>query len=132
MIVIDSSAIIAIAAGEPSAHECEKILEAENSVLISTGTVAEVLIVAARRKLVKEVSDILKSSVTQTIDLTPVRAHLAATAYIRWGKSFDKAGLNFGDCFSYATAKEFDCPLLYIGDDFVHTDIRSAISSAPA
>lgn len=129
MIVIDSSAIIAIAAGEASARECEKVLEAENSVLISTGTLAEVLVVATRRKLVKEVGDILKISVTQTVDLTPVRAHLAATVYTRWGKSFHKAGLNFGDCFAYATAEEFNCPLLYIGDDFAQTDIRSAIST---
>jgi ribonuclease VapC len=129
MIVIDSSAIIAIAAGEPMARECEKVLETEATVLISTGTLAEVPIVAARRKLIAAVGDILKSSVTQTVDLTPIRAHLAATAYTQWGKSFDKAGLNFGDCFAYATAKEFDCPLLYVGDDFAQTDISSARSS---
>jgi ribonuclease VapC len=127
MIVIDSSAIIAIAAGVPMARACEKVLEEQNSVLISTGTLTEVLIVAARRKLVKEVDDILKNSVTETVDLTPVRAHLAATAYARWGKTFHPASLNFGDCFAYATAQEFSCPLLYIGNDFAQTDVISAI-----
>jgi ribonuclease VapC len=129
MIVIDSSAIIAIAANEPMARECEKVLETETSVLISAGTLTEVLIVAARRKLIRHVDDVINASVTQKLDLTSARAHLAAAAYARWGKGFHKAALNFGDCFAYATAKEFDCPLLYVGDDFAQTDVSSAISA---
>jgi len=127
MIVIDSSAIIAIAANEPMARECERVLQTEKAVLISAGTLAEVLIVSIRRKLVEDVSDILNNAITQTVDVTPARAQLAATAYARWGKGIHPASLNFGDCFAYATAQEFDCPLLFIGDDFSRTDIKPAI-----
>jgi ribonuclease VapC len=130
MIVIDSSAIIAIAADEPMANACEEVLEAESDVLISAGRLTEVLIVAARRKLLEEVGAILKNIAPQTVDLTPARAHLAATAYTLRGKTFHKAGLNFGDCFAYATAKEFNCPLLFVGDDFAQTDVTSAIAPA--
>ena len=48
--------------------------------------------------------------------------------YSVWGKGVHPAGLNFGDCFAYATAKEFGCPLLYIGNDFPRTDVVSAIA----
>lgn len=48
-------------------------------------------------------------------------------AYSKWGKGFHPAGLNFGDCFAYALAKEQDCPLLYVGNDFSRTDIKSAL-----
>ncbi|MGF9563267.1 type II toxin-antitoxin system VapC family toxin [Neorhizobium sp. JUb45] len=129
MIVIDSSAIIAIAANEPMARDREKVLATEKVVLISAGTFAEVLIVSARRKLVQDVSDLLNSVITKTIDVTPFRAQRAAAAYSRWGKGFHPASLNFGDCFAYATAQEFDCPLLFIGDDFARTDIKPAIAA---
>jgi ribonuclease VapC len=62
------------------------------------------------------------------IIIEPVTAHQAMTArdaYRRFGKgSGHPARLNFGDCFAYALAKDFDEPLLFIGQDFVHTDIR--------
>ncbi len=129
MIVIDSSAIIAIATNEPMARECERVLQTEKAVLISAGTLAEVLIVAARRKLVQDVNDLLNSAITQIVDVTPARAQRAATAYAQWGKGIHPAALNFGDCFAYATAQEFDCPLLFIGDDFSRTDIKPAIAA---
>ena len=52
---------------------------------------------------------------------------LAVGAYRRFGKGQHPAHLNYGDCFSYAAARHFDCPLLFIGNDFSQTDIRSAI-----
>lgn len=51
-------------------------------------------------------------------------------AYRQWGKGFHPAGLNFGDCFAYALAKERDLPLLFVGNDFARTDIRPAIGLA--
>ena len=47
-------------------------------------------------------------------------------AYRLWGKGRHSAGLNFGDCFSYAAAKALDCPLLYVGEDFARTDLEAA------
>ncbi len=72
---------------------------------------------------------LITASGIEIIPLTSARAEVAATAYQRFGKGFHPASLNFGDCFSYATAKEFDCPLLYIGDDFARTDVRSALAA---
>jgi ribonuclease VapC len=51
----------------------------------------------------------------------------ATDAYARWGKGVHPAALNLGDCFAYALATELRCPLLYLGEDFARTDIRSAL-----
>jgi ribonuclease VapC len=63
------------------------------------------------------------------IDIEPVtmeQGHLARQAFLDFGKGRHKAGLNFGDCFAYALAKDFAEPLLFKGNDFSETDIRSA------
>ncbi len=73
---------------------------------------------------------LLQQSISDVVVLTPARAELAATAYTHWGRNFHTASLNFGDCFAYATAKEFNCPLLFIGNDFAQTDIPSAIATS--
>jgi ribonuclease VapC len=49
-----------------------------------------------------------------------------AEAYVRWGRGVHPAGLNYGDCFAYALARQRACPLLFVGDDFTKTDIRLA------
>ena len=54
-------------------------------------------------------------------------ASIALDAYLRFGKGLHPARLNLGDCFAYALAKALDAPLLYKGDDFAMTDIRSAL-----
>ena len=128
MIVIDTSALMAILQNEPEADDCIAIMDDEDQLLISAGTVAEALIVAARRGL----GDVLGSTIDQLeLDVTPVTVEMArrvAAAYERWGKGVHPAGLNFGDCFAYALAELNDCPLLYVGEDFAKTDIRSAIA----
>jgi ribonuclease VapC len=55
-------------------------------------------------------------------------ARLAADAFARFGKGRHRAGLNYGDCFAYALAKARRAPLLFKGDDFVHTDIEPALA----
>ncbi len=130
MIAVDTSALIAILANEPQAPSCRKIFESEELILVSAGTVLEALIVAARRGMSNQMSTILSAITVKIVDVTPARAELAAAAYRSWGKNFHSASLNFGDCFSYATAKEFNCPLLFIGNDFAQTDIPSAIAAS--
>ena len=58
--------------------------------------------------------------------VTPRQAEIARQAYRDFGKGRHKAGLNFGDCFAYALAKDLDEPLLFKGDDFRHTDVEIA------
>jgi ribonuclease VapC len=126
LIVVDTSALIAVAANEPEAAACEAALIA-NDLLLSAATLAETLIVARRKKVEDSVQVLLDSLGLEVIEVSEGLAVMAAEAYGRWGKGFHPARLNYGDCFSYALAELYECPLLYIGEDFARTDIRSAL-----
>jgi ribonuclease VapC len=127
VIAIDSSAIIAIILDEPEADACIAALETEDSVLISAGTVAETLIVGARRGVGEEVARLIDGLALQIVPVTPAAARQIAQAYAEWGKGVHPALLNFGDCFAYAVAKEHGCRLLYVGDDFAKTDLEGVL-----
>jgi ribonuclease VapC len=72
--------------------------------------------------------DLLENSKIMIEPVTAEQARIARQAYREFGKgSGHRAGLNFGDCFAYALARVKREPLLYKGDDFVHTDVRSAV-----
>jgi len=129
VIVIDTSAIIAIAMNEPDARRLIHAIEGHDENLISAATLTELLIVAARKGVLAEVEEFLLGFGHQTVDVTENFARLAGAAYMQWGKGFHPAGLNFGDCFAYVLAKQRDCPLLFIGNDFSQTDIKSALPS---
>jgi ribonuclease VapC len=127
MIAVDTSALMAIALGETGADGCIRVLETETEVAISAGTVAEALIVAARRNVGEEMSRMIDGLGFEIVSVTPASARRIAVAFARWGRGAHPAGLNFGDCFSYEVAKERSCPLLYVGDDFSQTDLESAL-----
>lgn len=127
MIAVDTSALMAIVLNEPEAEACIAALEAEDDVLISAGTVAEALIVAARPNVGAEMASIIDGLGFEFVTVTPAAARRIAEAYGRWGKGLSPAGLNFGDCFAYEVAKEHACRLLYVGDDFSKTDVESAL-----
>lgn len=63
----------------------------------------------------------------EVVPVTAATAARVAEAYARWGKGRHPAGLNLGDCFAYALAREAGCPLLYVGQDFAQTDLPAAI-----
>ncbi|RWX79129.1 type II toxin-antitoxin system VapC family toxin [Neorhizobium lilium] len=130
MIVVDTSALIAIVKREPMASLCSEILIFEPTVIISAGTLVEARIVAVRGGREDALDEIIAASIDKVIPVTEDRARFISNVYWNWGKGFHKASLNFGDCFAYATAKEFDCPLLYIGNDFSQTDVKSAIPAS--
>jgi ribonuclease VapC len=127
MIVVDTSALIAVVFDEAKAGACSKALEADSEVLISAGTLAECLVVARRRHESQEVERLIVDLGMEIVNVTPASARRVAQAYERWGKGMHPAGLNFGDCFAYALAKEHSCPLLFIGNDFSKTDVASAL-----
>jgi ribonuclease VapC len=127
MIALDTSALMAILLDEPHAESCMAALEAEHEILISAGTVAEALIVSATRNVGEEMTRLIDGLGFDIVDVTPASARRVAAAYARWGKGNHRAALNFGDCFAYEVAKQHDCPLLYVGNDFARTDIRSAL-----
>lgn len=126
MIVVDTSALMAVLLAEPEADACIAVLESEDRLLISAGTVAEALIVARRRNVGDEMSRLIDELGFDIVSVTKASARRVAEAYERWGKGVNVAGLNFGDCFAYELARENACPLLFIGDDFSRTDIEGA------
>lgn len=127
MIVVDTSALMAIVLDEPGAEACMTAMEAESEILISAGTVAEALIVARRRNVGEEMAELINGMGFEIVSITPPMASSIANAYDRWGKGVHRAALNLGDCFAYALAADRDCPLLYVGNDFGLTDIGSAL-----
>lgn len=127
MIVIDSSALMAIAQNEDRALDCMAAVNSEATILIAAPTLTEVLVVAKGRGIEAEMHRLIEGIQPTVIPLTEGLARAAAEAYGKWGKGFHPAKLNLGDCFAYATAKEHGCPLLYIGDDFAQTDMESAM-----
>jgi len=127
MIAVDTSALMAILLSEPEAEACAAALEADPQVLISAGTMAEALIVAAHRNVRDEIETLIEDLAFEVISVTPAAARRIAAAHERWGKGVHPAGLNFGDCFAYEAAKEHACPLLFVGNDFTKTDIASAL-----
>lgn len=124
MIAVDTSALMAIVLDEPGADGCAAALEAEDVLVISAGTVAEALIVAARRNVGEEMERLIDGLGFEVVNVTPASARRIAQAYEKWGKGLHRAALNFGDCFAYEVAKEHDCRLLYVGEDFKHADVE--------
>ncbi len=127
MIVVDTSALMAIILKEPDAHRCIEVLDKEDRLLISAGTVCECLIVAAGREADADMRRMLDHLGLEIVGLTAAAALQMGSIYGRWGKGHHPAKLNMGDCFAYQLARERDLPLLYIGNDFARTDIRAAL-----
>jgi ribonuclease VapC len=127
MIAVDTSALMAIVLDEAEAGACMAALETNDELLISAGTIAEALTVASRRSFGEEMTRLIKGLGLNEVAVTPAAARRIALAYQRWGKGSHAAGLNFGDCFAYDIAKEHDCPLLFIGEDFAKTDLKRVL-----
>jgi ribonuclease VapC len=123
MIAVDTSALMAIVLNEPEAAACIAALETEADLLISAGTVAEALVVAARRNVREEMERLIEGLGFEIAAVTQASALRVAQAYEDWGRGLHPAALNFGDCFAYELAKERGCRLLFVGDDFARTDI---------
>ena len=127
MIVIDTSALMAVLLNEPEADACLAILELEDDLVISAGTMAEALIVAGRRGVAEEMWRLIDGLGLEIASVTPAAARQIARAYEKWGKGVHPAGLNFGDCFAYALARTGRNPLLFVGQDFGQTDVERAV-----
>lgn len=129
MIAIDSTAIMAILLNELEADMCVELIETESDIVTSSGTLTETLIAAGRRNLTAEAGMFLDGLGLDVMPVTAVSAKRIADAYALWGKGVHRASLNFGDCFAYELAKDRAGPLLFVGEDFSHTDIIDARST---
>ena len=134
-MILDSSVLIAILKDEPEADSFSAILEKTQLVRISAASYFESSIVIdgwRNPKLSVELEEMLERAQVVVEPVTHDQARVARQAYRDYGKgSGHPAGLNFGDCFSYALARVTREPLLFKGDDFIHTDIRPAAKLDP-
>ena len=132
MIVVDTSALVAIAFDEPESARFLRAIEAAGTALLSTVTAVEArMVVHGRRgqRAVVLLDDMLRLPAFEVIAPAMDEMHAAYAAFVAFGRgSGHPAGLNFGDVFSYALAKVRGLPLLYKGDDFAQTDIASALA----
>lgn len=127
MIVLDTSALMALLLEEPEGDQIADVLSGDEAFVISAGTLSEALIVAKRRGVADELAELLDAIGAEVDVLDAARAVAAADAYARWGEGAHPEGLNFGDCFAYVSAKANNLPLLFIGDDFARTDVLSVL-----
>ncbi len=133
-MIVDTSAIIAILRREADADRYADALAAATAPRVSAGTYVETAIVvdANRDPVLSGRLDELLAVTRITVDpVTQRHAEIARQAYRDFGKrSGHPAGLNFGDCFAYALARQAGEPLLYKGEDFSHTDVASVLGTA--
>lgn len=128
MIAVDSSALVAIGFNEPDRSLYLSVLLGSPETLISQINYVETGILLVTRGLLQDqtaVDDWMKQLGIAVADVEI--AAPALEAYLRYGKGIHPARLNLADAFAYALAKHLDAPLLYKGDDFPLTDIRSAL-----
>jgi ribonuclease VapC len=125
-LVVDTSAVVAIILGEPRSEELSVHLENAIARLMSAAIRVELGIVIEARFWPAGQDIVDRFLRDANIDIVPVDADLAARAMSGWrryGKGRHPAGLNFGDCFTYALAERTGYPVLCTGDDFAATDI---------
>ena len=133
MIVVDTSAIIAILDKEPDAALYAEAIAEADAPLISAATLLELHIVMLNRRGARagQLADrLIRDAGFQIEAFTLQHLELAREAYARYGKGKNSAGLNYGDCFSYALAKATGLPLLFKGEDFSKTDLVAALTNA--
>jgi ribonuclease VapC len=136
MLIIDASAIIAMLFEESEGGPCAAAMGESAPRLVSAVNYVEAGTVLAGRasekdrdKALADIDAFLATFGIEIAAVTPELAREALKARIKYGKGFgQRRGLNFGDSFAYALAKSHDAPLLFIGDDFTTTDIKSALA----
>lgn len=129
MIALDTSALVAILHREPEAASFADLLRSQRA-LIGSPTVLELRMLTSSRSPAGTADEATELLAIIGCDLVPFdEDHLRAAerAFDRFGKGRHPAALNFGDCMAYAVAVVAGCPLLYKGEDFARTDIRSAL-----
>jgi ribonuclease VapC len=131
-MVIDTSALIAMLNDEPEAQRFEAAVEGDHLRLMSTASYLETAIVIETRfgePGGRELDLWLHRAAVDLVGVDTDQADVARVAYRKYGKGVHRAGLNYGDCFSYALAKVSGQPLLFKGDDFATTDIGVVLAS---
>lgn len=128
-MVLDTSAVIAVLQSERDADRLIAAIEGADVLTMSAASVLEASIVLFARYGDfgdRELDLFLHRLSVRVVPVTAEHLELARSAYRRFGKGRSPAGLNFGDCISYAVATALGEPLLFAGDDFSKTDVQVA------
>jgi ribonuclease VapC len=132
VIAVDSSALIAIVKNEPERERFLSCISPCKRALVSSATLLESRVVIFNQQGhtgYQILEELLGLPVFEVIAQSQEEIDVAYEAFLMYGKgNRHKAQLNFGDLFSYALAKSRNIPLLYKGEDFAHTDVRSALA----
>ncbi|MBL8383563.1 MAG: type II toxin-antitoxin system VapC family toxin [Burkholderiales bacterium] len=129
-MIIDSSAVLAILFAEADAEVFATAISDADACKMSAATFVELAVVVeaqAKDRGSRQLDAFMRRAGIVIEPVTEEQAHLARQAYSDFGKGRHPAGLNFGDCFSYALAKASGESLLFKGGDFARTDIPSAL-----
>jgi ribonuclease VapC len=126
-VVVDASALVALGMDEPERSAIEAVVWATDDLVASPINLTE-----AGIALVLRFGRFTPAEFEAWLSELGIRevgppAATALAAYLAYGKGVHRAGLNLGDCFAYALAKQLDAPLLYKGDDFSLTDVKRAL-----
>ena len=128
-MILDTSALVAILYREPEAAAYAQAVHDAETCRISVATWVELSMVIERQlgpDGMRQAEAFLHQAGIIIEPVTVEHGHLARQAFLDFGKGRHRAGLNFGDCFSYALAKATGEALLFKGQDFSRTDIRAA------
>jgi ribonuclease VapC len=126
-MLIDTSALAAVVKKEFGYQRYkDAIIDARENPRLSSVSLLEASIVLHDR--LPLLDEFLTEAGVVVAEFSLAMAQTAREAFLRYGKGRHRAGLNFGDCAAYATARELNLPLLFKGDDFIHTDIRDALA----
>jgi ribonuclease VapC len=131
MIVVDSSALIAVLFEEPEKQAFQDIIDGDERCVLSSVNAHETACVLRGRLGVVAVAEFWKWLPDNEVEIVPfdeTQVHAAAAAFDRYGKGIDpKARLNLADCAAYALAATMNAPLLFKGGDFAATDVRACL-----
>jgi ribonuclease VapC len=135
MIFVDASAMVALALNEPEAARIAAVIDCGAPMCTSAIAIYEAAMAITRVLGVpfttshNEVMLMIRRGEMEIVMLSDVTAYNALVAHQRFGKGRHSAKLNMGDCFAYAVAKSQDEKILFVGDDFIHTDLESALAA---
>jgi ribonuclease VapC len=128
-MVVDSSALVSVLLEEPKHEQLfDKAVDSEITLVGAPQALETVMVVSGRSSADAryQLAGLLRSIGAEIVPFTEEHYEAALSAFLRYGKGRHPAGLNFGDCMSYAFARVSGQPLLYTGNDFSKTDIQAA------
>jgi ribonuclease VapC len=128
-LILDSSALLAVIFREPEAPDLIKAMTANDCAISAANFLESRIVIQRRRKpdLMKALDDLITGAPIEIVPFDASQAEIASEAYEKYGRgSGHKASLNFGDCFSYALAKQRDEPLLAVGPEFEGVGVARA------